>query len=779
MGVKISLTPLYGALATEPLCYLLRIEDFTFLLDCGWDERFDTSLLEPVISHLYEIDAVLISHPDTSHMGALPYLIGKAGLRAPVYATLPVVKMGTMFMYDHVKWLETVSDSAAFTYEDIDMAFGHITQIKYMQSYQLSGKGEGFTITPYNAGHLVGGAVWRIYRDSEEIVYAVDYNHKNERHLNGSHLEGLFSRPALLITDTYNALASSTDRTKRDSALLDSIMSTLRADGSVLMPVDTAGRVLELVLLLDSYWQEHRLLYPLVLLNYVAFTTLEFARSQLEWMNDAINRTFEHKRDNPFQCRHLKLCGSLSELEHLPKGPKVVLASGPSFESGMSRQLLLQWAEDAHNAIIITQKPDTGTVADTILQHASDPAPFSLTLQVSKRVPLEGDALEAHERQRAEEEAAAMAASDEAARKALLDAPLRASSGAISKLVRGASGNIVQVLPEDAFADVGPSFAAKDEGVLIDGFNPPAGALWAMFPDEDDVDASMAEKWDVYGGPIDTAAFQQHAGGQKGDDGADSDAQSEEAVEDMVPTVVITEQQQITLAAKAMFFDFEGRADGRSMRTIVSQIAPRQLVLVHGSAEATANMARNCQSSLAKYRSHVYTPVAGEVVPLSLTSMYKVALSDDVLAAVQLHHLGAYSLAWLDGLLKDQHETGAPLQVVRANAVIDGDADMLMDDGDMDGEMSSSSRVAAAGSMADAGGHGGIFIGDVKLSEVKQALAAAGIPSGFQSAGALLCAGSVLVRKAPDAEGQLVMEGPLSEDYFKVRDIVYGQYNIC
>lgn len=68
---------------------------------------------------------------------------------------------------------------------------------------------------------------------------------------------------------------------------------------------------------------------------------------------------------------------------------------------------------------------------------------------MSKRVPLEGDALEAHERQRAEEEAAAMAASDEAARKALLDAPLRASSGAISKLVRGASGNIVQVGAHD------------------------------------------------------------------------------------------------------------------------------------------------------------------------------------------------------------------------------------------------------------------------------------------------------------------------------------------
>lgn len=48
-----------------------------------------------------QIDAVLLSHSDTSHLGALPYLVGKAGLKVPVYATLPVHKMGQMFMYDH------------------------------------------------------------------------------------------------------------------------------------------------------------------------------------------------------------------------------------------------------------------------------------------------------------------------------------------------------------------------------------------------------------------------------------------------------------------------------------------------------------------------------------------------------------------------------------------------------------------------------------------------------------------------------------------------------
>ena len=33
-------------------------------------------------------------------MGALPYLVGKCGLHCPIYTTIPVYKMGQMFMYD-------------------------------------------------------------------------------------------------------------------------------------------------------------------------------------------------------------------------------------------------------------------------------------------------------------------------------------------------------------------------------------------------------------------------------------------------------------------------------------------------------------------------------------------------------------------------------------------------------------------------------------------------------------------------------------------------------
>lgn len=46
-----------------------------------------------------------------------------------------------------------------------------------------AGKGHGLTITPYATGHMVGGAMWKIVKEGEEdIIYAVDYNHKKERY---------------------------------------------------------------------------------------------------------------------------------------------------------------------------------------------------------------------------------------------------------------------------------------------------------------------------------------------------------------------------------------------------------------------------------------------------------------------------------------------------------------------------------------------------------------------------------------------------------------------
>lgn len=65
----IHFTPVSGALNEAPPCYLLQIDEFCFLLDCGCDESFNIDYLEDLKKHIPSIDAVLLSYPDTLHLG--------------------------------------------------------------------------------------------------------------------------------------------------------------------------------------------------------------------------------------------------------------------------------------------------------------------------------------------------------------------------------------------------------------------------------------------------------------------------------------------------------------------------------------------------------------------------------------------------------------------------------------------------------------------------------------------------------------------------------------
>lgn len=220
---------------------------------------------------------------------------------------------------------------------------------------------------PLPAGHMIGGAIWRITKlGDEEIVYAVDFNHRKERHLTGCTFDGV-GRPHLLITDAYSVEVGR--RKQRDEALFSKLMSTLREGGDAMIVTDTAGRILELALLLEKVWnlKETGLSsYNLVMLSSVASSVVEAAKSQVEWMSDSILKACEAGQENPFQLRNVKYCHSLAELNHV-RSPKVVLVSGPEMECGLSRDLFLESCADSKNLLILTSEFTlcTGTDSQT------------------------------------------------------------------------------------------------------------------------------------------------------------------------------------------------------------------------------------------------------------------------------------------------------------------------------------------------------------------------------------------------------------------------------
>ncbi len=63
------------------------------------------------------------------------------------------------------------------------------------------------------------------------------------------------------------------------------------------------------------------------------------------------------------------------------------------------------------------------------------------------------------------------------------------------------------------------------------------------------------------------------------DDGEDSPEEEE------VPTKVVFEDIKLPVHARLLLLDYDGRSDGRSMRLILGKVAPRHLVLVHGTPQ--------------------------------------------------------------------------------------------------------------------------------------------------------------------------------------------------
>lgn len=151
-------------------------------------------------------------------------------------------------------------------------------------------------------------------------------------------------------------------------SVLGVLQHTLRIGGNALIATDTAGRSLELTLMLDQIWRTKDTLanYSLVFLNNVAFNVLEFAKEQIEWMGEKLQKSYENTKNNPFQLRNVVLCHTLVELAQVPS-PKVVITSTSDLESGFSRDLFLQWCQDPHNSIVLTNKSNMGTLARTLI----------------------------------------------------------------------------------------------------------------------------------------------------------------------------------------------------------------------------------------------------------------------------------------------------------------------------------------------------------------------------------------------------------------------------
>ena len=281
---------------------IFEIDNLKILVDCGCrDDNFDISSYDRFKGLLREVDCVLISHADVKYLGGLPFVMKKYGLSCPVYATLPVHNMGAMTLYDSCQsFAEEGPIESTRLLDEIDECFDKITRLRYQQTATLSGPGGGVMITPYSCGNSVGASIWRIQKNNQDLAYAVDFNHKKERHLDGLNFDTFSSKPSVLLTNADSIFCVHKNKKQRDADFIDLVLKTLRNGGTVLIPCKAATRILEVSLLLEQTWNSERHAFPVYFLSHQSYRTMEYAKSMLEWLGETVMKTFGLNRSNPF-----------------------------------------------------------------------------------------------------------------------------------------------------------------------------------------------------------------------------------------------------------------------------------------------------------------------------------------------------------------------------------------------------------------------------------------------------------------------------------------------
>ncbi|KAA8909573.1 beta-lactamase-like protein [Sphaerosporella brunnea] len=514
-------TPLLGAQSDSPASQsLLELDNgIKILIDVGWDSTFDVKMLAELERHTPTIDLILLTHPTLEHMGAYAHACKHIPSfnAIPVYSTFPVSNLGRLLLQDiylsSPKACTRLQDSAPTsvllyppspssinwpadysrlpgdlpegalklppTSAEIDSYCGKIVTLKYSQPTPLhsavarvAGKLGSVTITAYSAGHSLGGTIWKIQQAQESIVYAVDWNLSRENCLRGAAFLGgeggrvqeALLKPTALVCSSKNATTTNIagGRKKRDEVLLETIRKTaVEKGGTVLIPTDSVGRVLELAYLLEHAWRKDPKFsgkgtqgkgIGLYLAGRKVRRLGQVIGSMLEWMDEAVVREFESiaekssqgnaNRSNrrggnkdgdqkdgqsettgnkagPFDFLYLNLIatpGQLSKVLNSNDGRgKVVIASDSSLEWGLSRDALLTLANDDKNVVVLTERTEgrpglAGRLwqgwKEAVIKHEEDSATAGQfasidtthEIETSTKTRLEGEALLSYQR---------------------------------------------------------------------------------------------------------------------------------------------------------------------------------------------------------------------------------------------------------------------------------------------------------------------------------------------------------------------------------------------
>ncbi|KAM3135348.1 hypothetical protein pb186bvf_012506 [Paramecium bursaria] len=358
-------------------CVWMRYQEKQIMFDCGihMNKNFQGVGSLPYfdrIESIDNIDLILITHFHLDHCGALPYFLRKYKFKGKIYMTRPTKEIYNLVLRDSIKVKSENLGADLINEQSIESSLNHIEVIDYDSEIYY----QGIKIKCYNAGHVLGAAMFMVEIDGVRVLYTGDYSTENERHLRPAQIPN--EKIHVLIVEATYGDTLHEQRQKREANFLNEIKSTLQRGGNVLLPVFATGRCHELLLILDEFWQQNSDIQ-----QYPIYSTCTLAQKCINIFKKYISQLGERlaKVDGLFQFKFIATKKHIEDILTDPR-PKVVMASPGLLQSGHSKQVYEKWCKDENSQVIITGPAVQGTIAYKLI-HERDPEVKIRSYQIS------------------------------------------------------------------------------------------------------------------------------------------------------------------------------------------------------------------------------------------------------------------------------------------------------------------------------------------------------------------------------------------------------------
>lgn len=357
----LTIRPLGAGQEVGRSCVVLEFKGKKILLDCGIHPGLHGMDALPFVDLIEadEIDLLLISHFHLDHCGALPWFLLKTTFKGRCFMTHATKAIYRWLLADFIKVSNISTEQMLYNESDLEASMDKIETINFHEEKEIG----GIRFWCYNAGHVLGAAMFMIEIAGVKVLYTGDFSREEDRHLMSAEIPAI--RPDILIIESTYGTHIHEKREEREARFTGIVYDTVTRGGRCLIPVFALGRAQELLLILDEYWSQHPELHdiPIYYASSLAKKCMAVYQTYINAMNDRIKRQIAI--NNPFVFKHISNLKSIDHFDDV--GPCVVMASPGMMQSGLSRELFEAWCSDSRNCCIVPGYCVEGTLAKQVL----------------------------------------------------------------------------------------------------------------------------------------------------------------------------------------------------------------------------------------------------------------------------------------------------------------------------------------------------------------------------------------------------------------------------